>query len=262
MRPHWNNFNGIIKKIDKHSYEVYGSHEFINNKVIITELPVGMWTSTYKEIIEKQLDDETIKKEKNLLNYKDNNTDKSVHFELEFNKDAIDDMDTSSFEKDYHMVKKVSLNNMHLYSTSGKIKKYNSIKSIMEEYFDYRLELYQKRKDYILNKLKETLDLLGHKVKFILMVINEELIINNRKKKDIEQDLITHEFPKIGNDYGYLLNMPLYSLTFEKIEDLKKQMDEKQSEYDNLDNVLPKDMWKNELQKLLVFYNKWVKDTV
>ena len=77
------------------------------------------------------------------------------------------------------MIKKHTLSNMHLYGVNGSIKKYDSIKDILTEYFHHRLELYQKRKDYILNKLEKDLELINYKVKFILMVINNELIVNN-----------------------------------------------------------------------------------
>ena len=36
---------------------------------------------------------------------------------------------------------------MHLYSLNGSIKKYNSIKDILREYYDERLSMYGKRKD-------------------------------------------------------------------------------------------------------------------
>ena len=52
---------------------------------------------------------------------------------------------------------------------------------------------YQKRKDYQLNILKYQLDMLSYKVKFILMVIEKKLKINNRKKSSIE---ILHIFDK------------------------------------------------------------------
>nr|QFG74738.1 MAG: DNA gyrase/topoisomerase IV, subunit A [Megaviridae environmental sample] len=251
MNPYWNKFNGTVKKIDRSNYEIYGNFEIKNNKVIITELPVGEWTQNYKEFLEKQLDIESNKKTRSFINYKDNNTDKKVHFELEFSKGAK--LTNESFKKNYHMIKKINLNNMHLYSIDGNIKKYNSIKDIMTEYFDHRLELYDKRLKYLLAELKKQLDLISYKVKFILMVINNELIVNNRKKSDIEKDLVQNDFPKLGqnSDFGYLLNMPIYTLTLEKINELKKQMENKESEYNSLLEETATSLWKKELTILL-----------
>jgi hypothetical protein len=85
------------------------------------------------------------------------------------------------------------------------------------------------------------------------MVVEKKLIVNNRKKDDIEKDLIKHKFPKLGttNNYQYLLGMPIYSLTYEKIEELKKQLKQKEIEFNNLSKTTPKNIWNEELDYLL-----------
>ena len=51
--PWWKGFEGTVVKIDDHNYEIHGNYTIKKNKVIITELPVGEWTSNYKEFLEK-----------------------------------------------------------------------------------------------------------------------------------------------------------------------------------------------------------------
>ena len=88
------------------------------------------------------------------------------------------------------------------------------------------------------------------------MVINDELVVNNRKRKDIESDLEENEFPKLVNDtYNYLLNMAIYTLTKEKIDELKKQQDELQTEYNNIKAKSIEDMWREELESLKELLN-------
>ena len=41
--------------------------------------------------------------------------------------------------------KSTNLRNMHLYSTEGNIKKYHTVNEIIDEYYDLRLEYYQRR---------------------------------------------------------------------------------------------------------------------
>ena len=151
---------------------------------------------------------------------------------------------------------------MHLYSINGSIKKYDSINDILEEYFKERLDLYQKRKDYQLEQLQKELDLISYKAKFIINVIEKKIKINNRKKKDIESKLFVLKFPKLGKDesYQYLLGMPIYSLTFEKVQELKNQLKEKQAEYQKLKKSTPQQIWKDELNQLLKEYNKWMEE--
>ena len=261
MRPYWKNFKGNVKKIDKKSFEVFGVHSIKKDKLIITELPVGTWTQNYKDFLEKYYETEMAKpkEERVFIGFKEYHTDTLVHFELEFIPDHIETV--ASINKDFKLVSKVSLGNMHLYSVDGSIKKYESPYEIMTEYYTERLSIYEKRKTYELNILRNIIDLLSNKVRFIMMVVNEEIIINKRKKAEIEVDLVTHEFPKLSNkmeeesdentlSYNYLLNMQIYQLTFEKIEELKQKMDEKQNEYNILEGITPVDIWKGELNRL------------
>ena len=44
--------------------------------------------------------------------------------------------------------------------------------------------------------------------------------------------------------------MPIYQLTFEKIEELKKQKECKETEYNKLNKMKPHDIWKTELIEL------------
>ena len=44
--------------------------------------------------------------------------------------------------------------------------------------------------------------------------------------------------------------MPIYHLTFEKIEELKKQKQEKEENYDAFNKIRPEDIWKEELVEL------------
>jgi DNA topoisomerase-2 len=150
---------------------------------------------------------------------------------------------------------------MHLYNRNGAIQKYETIEHILDEYFDVRLELYQKRKDYLLNELENQLKLISWKVKFILMVVEKKLEINNKKKSEIEGQLEKNKFPKIDDSYNYLLSMPIYNLTNEKIEELKKQETEKESEFNSLQEKTPDKLWLDDLTVLEEVYDKWIVET-
>lgn len=98
--------------------------------------------------------------------------------------------------------------------------------------------------DFLANELQTQLDRLNNQARFIKMIIDKELIVNNRKKADIVAELRKKQFrpfPKVakakvhgeiedvvededgsdfeGNvtDYDYLLGMAIWSLTKEKV---------------------------------------------
>jgi DNA topoisomerase-2 len=280
MDPWYYGFKGTIIKVDSNNYEMKGKYEIRGNKLIITELPITESINGYKEFLEKMLDPEAAKtpaktaaktpaktkakpkavKANPFVNYTDNNTDVNIYFELEFDSDYLDSTDISEVEKTYHLSKKLSTTNMHLFSSNGAIKKYHSPIEIINEYYDIRLEYYKKRKDYQLQILKDELVLISFKVKFLLLVIEKKLIINNKKKVDIEKELEDLEFPKLSknNSYDYLLTMPIYNLTKEKVDQLKEQETDKETEYKTLKKLKPTAIWSSELDELETAYNKWI----
>jgi DNA topoisomerase-2 len=98
------------------------------------------------------------------------------------------------------------------------------------------------------------------------MVVEKKLDISNKKKVDIEALLEKHKFPMIGKNkddtklsFDYLLNMPMYSLSNEKIEELKENEKEKQEEYNVLNNKSVEKIWMDELEILEAKYIKWYK---
>ena len=256
MKPYWKNFTGTVKKIDRKNFEVNGVYTIKKNKLIITELPVGTWTQSYKDFLEKMYETEMArnKDDRVFIGFKEFHTDTTVHFELEFIPDHIETV--VNIMKDFHLTSKVSLTNMTLYSTDGSIKKYSCPQEIMIEYYATRLALYEKRKEHELSVLRNKLSIISNKVRFVLMVVENKLSINNKKKVDIEAELLLNEFPKLGDSeegslsYNYLLKMEIYQLTLEKIERLKQDMTERQAEYNLLNDLSPIDIWKSELNKL------------
>jgi hypothetical protein len=53
--------------------------------------------------------------------------------------------------------------------------------------------------------------------------------------------------------------MPIYNLTKEKIDELKNQENDKQTEYDSLNKLQVHDIWLIELEKIEKEYDSWIK---
>jgi DNA topoisomerase-2 len=50
--PWWKNFTGVVEPLVDKKYIIYGEISIIDeNKLEITELPIGTWTQTYKESV-------------------------------------------------------------------------------------------------------------------------------------------------------------------------------------------------------------------
>ena len=141
---------------------------------------------------------------------------------------------------------------MVLYNEEGYLKKYKNVSDILKNYFKVRLNLYHKRKNYQLEALKKELVIVNAKVRFIMEFIEEKIIISNRSKKNLIEQLVNGKYPTVNGDeeFGYLIKMPIYNLTKERIEELKKDRDVKTEMFNNLEKTSETKLWSGELDSL------------
>lgn len=174
-----------------------------------------------------------------------------------------------TLESNLKLAKPISLNNMHMFDENGKIIKYSSYGSILKHFAEIRLALYQKRKDYLLDKWKKEIDILKWKMKFIKSVVNGEIIIfkkgKAKRKDEVLERLVEMKFPQfqVGEEknpsYNYITSIGLFHLTKEEIEKLQKLLDEKKEEIGILEGKSPSDMWTEELDIFMDAYDEWEK---
>jgi DNA topoisomerase-2 len=131
--PWYKGFRGEVKKSGSAGYEFEGiwSMKDDGKKLIVSELPIGVWTSKYKEHLEKLVDLKVVK------SYQDTSTDVSVNFEIKIDDlknakgckldDDSDDVSVASGSVDprkvFKLVVKKKFANMHVFGPDGKIVK-------------------------------------------------------------------------------------------------------------------------------------------
>ncbi|THG93975.1 hypothetical protein EW026_g7395 [Hermanssonia centrifuga] len=288
MLPWWRGFKGQIKKVGDHKYDVTGIAKKIDETTVeITELPIHKWTQNYKVDLEAMSGE---KGEGPVKDYKEYHDNMNVHFVVTLGEKDMEKAEAQGLIEFFKLTSKVNTSNMMCFDFDGKIKKYNSPEEIIEEFYPVRLAWYQKRKDHMANQLQLELDRLTNQARFILMIVNKELVVSGRKKADIVVELRKRHFrafskPKKakvagetepvvedeeeeeeeGNDSGdfdYLLNMAISSLTKERIEKLRKQGQDKENELLKLLELTPIQIWNTDLDNFLAewegSYQSWV----
>lgn len=140
--------------------------------------------------------------------------------------------------------------NFTVLDESGKLVIFNSASEIIKYFVKFRLEYYQKRKDYLISVAENELLVLSNKARFIKSIVDGRLKINNVPKKNIILFLETDNFDEVGGSYNYLLSLPIHTLTREKYEELILQEVNKQRELDEIKKSNPKDMYKDDLLDL------------
>ena len=165
---------------------------------------------------------------------------------------------------------------LNLYDENRNLVTFKSVNDILKNYYKVRLDYYQKRKDYILNKMKSEVELISLKVKFILDIINNKIKVNNKSKKEIYEQLEKAKYPKMFENvlypldiiekkskilqkdanYDFLIKMPIYNLTKERIIELKEELSKIENEFNTLKRKTNKDIWLEELEHFEKEYNK------
>merc|ERR1719382_208281 len=192
-------------------------------------------------------------------------------------------LERTGLDKAFKLRSSLSTSNMVFFDKEGKIRKYASEREILEDFADTRLEYYHKRKAHLLKVLRQQLEILAAKARFIQLVAREEVKVKNRKKEAIIQDLVKHKFrtlheitegsdidvpgghdgdgageedaskkdKKKGGGWEYLLGMALWSLTHEKVLELEAQVRTKEAEVEELELTAPEEIWERDLDAVL-----------
>jgi len=140
-----------------------------------------------------------------------------------------------------------------LYYSSPKektIRIYDNLAEYLKDWIIERLKWYQVRKDFILNDIKLKILIAENRLKFIQDILNKKIIIERKKKREIEKQLEKNDYFKKDDKYDYLLNMPLYSLTHEKIQELKKLIRNLKTEHKEIEKTPVQQFWINDLNEL------------
>tara|TARA_A100001037_G_scaffold45808_2_gene37077 strand:+ start:21598 stop:24966 length:3369 start_codon:yes stop_codon:yes gene_type:complete len=276
MMPFYKGFTGRISKVvEKNNMTKFitkGKYKIEDDKVIITELPIGKWTHDFKEYIESVIQ----KEDSWILDYENHSTDTKVKFVVKVSDEVL--FDNTYKTKDvimeqFKLTSNKSISNLHLYNKTGTIRKYDTIYQIIDEHYYTRMNMYSRRKEYQLNNLMKEIMLLETKMRFIQNVIDEEIIIYKQSKAVIVDRLRELEYPFYENNemfeydkdvdvksqYNYLLNLSIYNFTLEKVEDLSNETTSKKEEHDKLESMDIKDIWRQELNAFEEKYNEWKK---
>jgi DNA topoisomerase-2 len=246
MIPWYRNFKGTIQLESENKYLSTGVWKRINATTIeITELPIGKWTQVYKEFLESLVEANEI------IDYKNNCDDTNINFKVVLQKTVIDSLiESNEVIRKLKLTSYINTSNMHVFDSECKIRKINCPEEIIFRFYQVRRDLYINRKKFLLKNLKGECDILEAKVKFIQLVIAEKIIVFNKKKDFIVEQIKKHDLLKINSGYDYLLDLKLSSFTVEKIEELTQKMKKMQGEHSLLESTTIPQLWTSELKSL------------
>ena len=238
--PYFKGFKGTTVQQEVDMPDGTKSLIFVNRGIVekvtgtslhISELPITYNYASYISVLDKLVETGTIN------HYDDKSDPKSDTF------DFIVSVPRAFFtkytdESDWIQVFKLSkILNEHLncIDKDNRVVEFNNIKEMLDSFIEIRLSYYGLRRQYLLDKFGQ--QILINKSKWIWCkgIIDETIKIKNTPKdKVISQLEYNKDIYKKDDSYNYLLNMPLTSITKEKMDELKNSIEELQNKINEL----------------------------
>ena len=257
--PFYEGFQGQVQKIGDQKFLIKGKYEKVSeDKIRITELPIGTWTMPYITFLEGLLDgtvDKAGKKSQPVIkDMVSMSTEVTVDITVTLPKGKLAELvainsseSINGLEKLLKLTTTVSTTNMHMFNAESKLHKYNSIEEIIEEFYMTRLQLYQVRKDALIKDMNKLLVKLTNRARYILDVLAGTIDLRKKTNQQVQELLEGLKYDKIEGDFKYLIKMPMDSVTEEHVAHILKEKADTEIELDILMKTTTGQMWLKEL---------------
>ena len=260
--PYYEGFRGTIRKIADNKYLVKGLYEKIGeDKIRITELPVGTWTMPYITFLEGLLDGGVDKAGKkippSIKDFTSLCTEVSIDITVVFPKGKLAELEQSvdattgvnDLEKMMKLTTSLSTTNMHMFNHEFKLHKYANVGEIIDDFYGVRLDIYGKRKAALIKDMQKKLMKLSNRARYILETLEGVVDLRRKNAQQVSELMEARKFDKLEGDYKYLIKMPMDSVTQENVQSILKEKEETEKELNILTATTLEKMWLSELDE-------------
>ncbi|KAJ2609198.1 DNA topoisomerase 2 [Coemansia sp. RSA 1365] len=283
MVPWYRGFRGVIEHSEADRFRTLGTIEKISDTELhIAELPIRVWTDTYKNMLNKWM----VSGDKSpalIRDFRYNSSTMTVDITVTLTAEQMRTAETAGLNKHFKLNSTISTTNMVCFDREGRLRRYSSAEEIVEDFYPLRLRYYQLRKENMAEKLGRDLQQADNRARFVMEIIQKKLTVNNRKRVDIIKELRDRGYAPMprevkaavagdidsaqaadaadkeeASDYDYLLSMPIWNLTMEKVEKLLKDKSEIQKKLEDLLALTPIDIWNTDLEEIERQWNSMV----
>lgn len=258
--PYYEGFKGSVKKVEQHKFLIKGLYEKVaEDKIRITELPIGTWTMPYITMLEELVDGSVDKQGKKIApvikDFTNLSTEVAIDITVTFPKGklaelvAVGSEDINGLEKLLKLTTTVSTTNIHMFDADRKLHKYESVEEIIDSFMTIRLEAYKKRKAAQLVQLRKIFQKLSNRARYIQESLTGAIDLRKKKADEVTTLLECLQFDKIEGDYKYLIKMPMDSVTEENVANIMKETEATAKSIDDLEKTAIETIWMHELDQ-------------
>lgn len=242
LTPYYNGFKGVVENTGQpHTWQFCGTFERIGSIGIrVTELTPNWDLKKYNKFLKKLVDDKVIK------SFKDKSENDSFTFEIHAEPKFVSMSDDKILDK-LKLVKKES-EQYYCVDENNKMRLFDSVEHILDEFINIKLKHLNMRKEYQLNELKDKMTFEASRYLFIKHINEGDIIINKKTKQEIIDQLSKFDriIPKDGS-FDYLLNIAIYRLTVEEMDKSKINIMEMKEKYKQINDSTVESIWLNEI---------------
>uniref|UniRef100_A0A1I8IYC5 DNA topoisomerase (ATP-hydrolyzing) n=1 Tax=Macrostomum lignano TaxID=282301 RepID=A0A1I8IYC5_9PLAT len=221
----------------------------------ITELPVRVWSEPYGCSLASLAE--------SVNNYC---SDWRVRFLVKLDPSQLARANRMGLYRYFRLSSRFSTGSMVLADSGDRMCRYQTVSDIMRDYFDHRLDMYRRRLDYQRAELYALVRLLSNQARFALDVAEGRLNLSGfTGRSDTNRRLSAAGFEPDpvraaairnaddfngGDEFDYLLRMPVWSLTLERRQRLLQDRDEAAGRLRQLAELTPARAWLEDLNAL------------
>ena len=236
--PWFNGFKGNIYRNERQTV-IEGKFEIENTTTIkVTELPIGMYLDDFKDHLYNLEDKGFVK------SFEDLSTEDQFEFILTVPRSTTA-LDEETIKNKLKLISRET-ENFTLWDANKKIREFDTAEEIVIEFVAWRLERYEERRQKLLQINEDELKWLNNKLRFIEYYLDNSKKFSNKTKSELIEILEKEKF----FDIDKLIRIPIYSLTRDELEQLKKDITDVSAKIKALKSTNAGEMYKKELGEL------------
>lgn len=238
--PSWNGFKGKVERdVTNGQVKVTGDFEIVNSTEIkVKELPVGMQSDKYEEILFGLEDKGLIK------SFKDASDENGFDFVVKVPR-TTSYLDRAELLKIFKLEAR-DTENLTVWNPKGFIQKYESTEKLLADFVAWRLERYEDRRQRHIVLTRELISWLEEVIRFIDFYLANTDKFRNLKRDDAIKLLVDNEFTQSER----LLSMQIWSLTRDRIDENLEKLKGERLKLEKLEKDTPVEMYRRELKEL------------
>lgn len=220
------------------------SNSRVNVNINITEVPIMMSALKYKNFLSGLV------KEKIIADFNNKSNENSVNFFIKgWNPKAGGAVNF----KNLHLEHSLPLTNITLIDENGYPTKYKNTNDVLEVYAKRMLDLYGKVKENRIRVLKEKIEDLNYRIRFISLVLDGKIVVFKRAKKDVLADMAAQK-PPIPE--RYFTSVKLYECTKEELDASRDEITKYNKDYESTLKLTSEQLWLGQLENLESYLKK------